>query len=163
MFSCSDDVCGKTARIGLSKHFTQTYPRKNTSFCNAVDIPCHIWKCGEDLLHKVFLRIRLHAAFFAVFLIGIKQLCRTGTISGVQLAVILHERQHRIRLFTVSQPFKDKIFCSQRGSAQLSANRPFPEHRFPNAFPNKNAPEITRISGDSLSSEKRTFFELFTI
>ena len=56
---------------------------------NAVNVPCHIWKCGDDLLHKVFLRIRLHAAFFAVFLIGIKQLCRTGTISGVQLAVIL--------------------------------------------------------------------------
>lgn len=56
---------------------------------NAVNVPSHIWKCGEDLLHKVFLRIRLHAAFLAVFLIGIKQLCRTGTISGVQLAVIL--------------------------------------------------------------------------
>ena len=41
---------------------------------------------------------------------------------------------------TTLQPFKDKIFCSQRESAQLSAKRPFPEHRFPNAFPNKNIP-----------------------
>ena len=42
-------------------------------------------------------------------------------------------------------------------TTSLNEKRPFPEHRFPNDFPNENTPEITQISVDSLSSDKRTF------
>lgn len=34
----------------------------------------------------------------------------------------------------------------------------FPEHRFPNEFPNENTPEIRVISGAFYASVKRTFY-----
>ncbi len=43
---------------------------------------------------------------------------------------------------------------------KLSAKRTFPEHRFPNEFPNENTPEIRVISGAFYVFVKRTFIEL---
>lgn len=37
--------------------------------------------------------------------------------------------------------------------------RTLTEHRFPNGFPNDNTPEITKISGVTILSVKRSFFE----